>query len=247
MLRIYTSTAMSTGIVHRRLQIVNTQYRYRIMKWLDKTYAYVIAFGRYHGKDPLPPTILYLLNVPVNTNSLKEVLAGVQGDSGQFDSSPDGKQLFVVQQTESDTIIWVEPATGGTRQVISRISGTSPQIFITQMRVSATSLLLTIYSDYAHKGCQLWRMALDGSDHTILFSTTDYTQHDLNRMTQYAWSNVSRDETMLALEAENPDLGIPTLLVSPLQEGKATKFEVFPYNATSSVGTSYIVGWTTIS
>jgi hypothetical protein len=51
---------------------------------------------------------------------------------------------------------------------------------------------------------------------------------------------------MFAMETENPDVGPPTLLVSPLSEGKPTKFEVFSYNATNHVDISFIVGWTMI-
>jgi Tol biopolymer transport system component len=228
---------MTTRKVRTALQITSAQYGYYVVKWLDRTHVYVVASGRYHGQEKIPPTELYLLDVTTRqvrrASDLKLILPGIQGASLDFDSSPDGKRLFVAQRTQDTITIWVEPATGGRREILSHI--VEAPFHIDTLRVFTNYLLLTVNFGYDKK--EVWRMPLDASSHITLFRSTDYTTYVLNRMTQYSWSNVSRDGMMLAVETYNLDIGPPSLFVSPIHEGKATVF----WNISS-----FIVGWTTI-
>ena len=243
-----TSTLSLLDVTTRKLrttlQITSAQYGYYMVKWLDQTHVYVIASGRYHlGQKKSSPTELYLLDVAARqarrASDLRLILSDVQGGSREFDSSPDGKQLFVVQKIQGTITIWVEPATGGKRQILSHVVG--GPFSVDTLRVFSNYLLLTVSSGYEYE--EVWRMPLDASDHTTLFRSTDYTVYVLNRMAQYAWSNVSRDETMLALETYNRDLASLTLFVSPIDKGKATTIGVFNPIQTQIL---FIVGWAMI-
>lgn len=144
-----------------------------------------------------------------------------------------------MQKIQGTITIWVEPATGGKRQILSHVVG--GPFSVDTLRVFSNYLLLTVSSGYEYE--EVWRMPLDASDHTTLFRSTDYTVYVLNRMAQYAWSNVSRDETMLALETYNRDLASLTLFVSPIDKGKATTIGVFNPIQTQIL---FIVGWAMI-
>ena len=227
---------MTTRKMRLVLQIASVQYGYYAVKWLDRTHVYIVAAGRY-GQEKVPPTELYLLDITARqvrrARDLKLIIPGVEGAYLDFDSSPDGKRLFVAQKTGDVMTIWVEPATGGKREILSHIVNTP--LRVDTLHVFANYLLLTMNSVGAES--EVWRMSLDASRHITLFRSTGETTYFLNRMTQYDWSDVSRDGTMFAMGTFNRDSGAQLLFVSPIHEGKATLF--WDTDA-------FIVGWTII-
>lgn len=227
---------MTTRKMRLVLQIASVHYGYYAVKWLDRTHVYIVAAGRY-GQEKVPPTELYLLDVTARqvrrARDLKLIIPGVEGAYLDFDSSPDGKRLFVAQKTGDVMTIWVEPATGGKREILSYIVNTPFRV--DTLHVFANYLLLTVNSVGVES--EVWRMSLDASRHITLFRSTGETTYFLNRMTQYDWSDVSRDGTMFAMGTFNSDSGAQLLFVSPIHEGKAMLF--WDTDA-------FIVGWTII-
>jgi hypothetical protein len=227
---------MTTRKMRLVLQIASVQYGYYAVKWLDRTHVYIVASGRY-GQEKAPPTELYLLDVTApqvrRARDLKLIIPGAEGAYLAFDSSPDGKRLFVAQKTQDAMTIWVEPATGGKREILSHIVNTPFRV--DTLHVFTNYLLLTTSTSGSET--EVWYMPLDGSRHITLFKSTDLTKYFLNRMTQYGWSDISRDGTMFAMGTFNFDTSSWTLFVSPIREGKATVF--WDTDA-------FIVGWTTI-
>jgi hypothetical protein len=233
---------MKKKTIRTLLHITSTQYEYYPLKWLDRTHVLVSAIGINQSKEEdIAPTRLYLLDVTARSvqgvRDLKLIVSGSQGGRLDIDTSPDGSRLYVVQQVQDNLTLWVEPVTGGKRQILLNLVGA--HYFMDNMRVFTHYLLVTVQFSLLYH--EIWRMPLDGSSHTVLFKSTDYTAYFLNRMTQYVSSDVSSDETMFAFETHNLGTAVSTLFVSPLSEAKATKFGAFP----PEVRTSFIIGWTT--
>ena len=219
--------------------------------WLD--YHRVLMIGIVPNSDA-PPQNIYVLDI---TNGAHQSLASTTRvfSSSQlcwdFDSSFDGRSLFIVQCTfgepnGSSTIVQ-QPSDGGAP---TPILSSSTLTFNTVRVIDPRSIkLLALASDSggfgagrgdpAHDG--LYLLKADNSAPPLRLTSTPSTQFaELNAYSQYFWSNVSRDETLYALRLVNLSNNTYTLEFGPVNGGAPTVF------ASISDGTAMsIAGWTT--
>jgi serine/threonine protein kinase len=109
-----------------------------------------------------------------------------------------------------------------------------------QEGASPTMLLLMIESysgDTTHNG--LWKMNIDGSGLTRLSTDSNHTQ-SLCLFTQYAWSNLSRDGKMYALQSLDPATATYNMYYGSLTDTTPTQF------AGISNTELHLAGWTSI-
>lgn len=246
---------LMTGALQTELNITDSQqlYAYTLLTWLDSTRAYVTKTGR---QGPPPPTTLYILDITKNKDTqghdLQPVMSyQVRYDLVSIDSSYDGTQLFksdcLIVSSPFDSTITVGPVTGGTQKTIYHGANT---ICLQAMRVvnRSTLLLVTQINVNINTGAstyQVWSLRPDGTGQRVLADLPaspqgTYTAYLLNRFTQFPWSNVSRDNSLYALEMYTPDTTHSTLYVGALGGGKLTSF------ADVSRGRVDVVGWTTL-
>jgi len=237
-----TLLTLATGNLQTELNITDTNYSYTVLTWLDTTRAYVERIGRW---GPPPPITLYLLDT--RSQALTQVLQhAVRFSYLSMDSGYDGTKLFVsfcFDQAGFDTTISVEPATGGTQQIIYHQAQT---ICVHTLRAVSSTILLMVGQRYdpAHGTFfnQAWKMKPDGSGRTVLFDTPDNgTTYNLNVFTQFPWSNVSRDGSLYSLQTSTNDgSNLQTLDYASLNGGTPIQF------AYTTRGSVDIVGWTTM-
>jgi len=175
---------------------------YELRTWLDNTHLYLVR-----TTTDAPPDVLSILDITKGDNQtpndLKQV---VPSGLGSFDSSYDGKQLFVNHNgcaygCSGPSDITVQPALGGTQHTIF----SSQQYAVTEIRaVTAKTLLLAIDNepfannkvDQSHNG--LWTIKTDGTALTRLTAYVPNSVTQLNTSSQFPWSNVSRDGSTYA-------------------------------------------------
>ncbi|HZS76068.1 MAG TPA: hypothetical protein VFA41_05590 [Ktedonobacteraceae bacterium] len=154
------------------------------VKWLDNTHLYVGSYKQRRSDLQPYQSDLYLLDITKGANQhssdLQTVLTwGGPTTSGivpcDFDSSPDGSQLYIAQCTrqngavQTSGIIVAMPATGGQQTTIF----STPSSGIVGLRVvdNQTLLLLTInHPGNGYTGDTLWKIHTDGSGLTRLAS-----------------------------------------------------------------------------
>jgi serine/threonine protein kinase len=220
--------------------------------WLD--YHRVLLTGIVPNSDA-PPQNIYVLDI---SNGAHQNVSGVprafvsSQQCWDFDSSYDGRSLFLVQciygQPGGSSTIVEQSVDGGTS---TPVLNSATLTFSTLRVIDPRSVkLLALASDTggfgagqgdsAHDGLYLIRA--DNSASPLRLTSTPVTQlAALNPYSQYFWSNVSRDETLYALELINTSTHIDTLTIGPLNGGQPTLF------ASIGNGTSMsIVGWTTV-
>jgi hypothetical protein len=235
-------------------QPLNTPYAYQLRTWLDTTRLYLTRYD-----TDVPPDALAILDLNKGLHqTINDLVAVVNRQPGQFqdfDSSYDGKQVFVAHSPcayncSGPGNITTEPALGGAQQPIF----TSPAYSIVKVRaVTQKSLLFLVANsgfpnqssgDLSHNG--LWTIHTDGTGLTRLTTDSATLATHLNTDSQYPWSNVSRDGTLYAVEQQTiQKSGTPgpaTLLFGSLNGGTPTTFA----SASNGTGLS-IVGWTTMA
>ena len=245
---------VSDGTIQTALtQPLNTPYAYQLRTWLDTTR---LSLTRYDTDVP-PDTLAVLdLNKGLHqtTSDLITVVNRQPGQFQDFDSSYDGRQVFVAHSPctyacSGPSNITVQPALGGTQQPIY----TSQAYSVVKVRaVTQKSLLFLVANngfpnqnsgDLSHNG--LWTIHTDGTGLARLTTDSATLATRLNTGSQFPWSIVSRDGSLYAVEQQtvqksgNP--GPATLLFGSLSGGTPTSF------ASASAGTGLsIVGWTTM-
>ncbi|HEY1353057.1 MAG TPA: protein kinase [Ktedonobacteraceae bacterium] len=220
--------------------------------WLD--YHRVLLVGIVPDSDT-PPQNIYVLDISngahQNVSSTQQAFVSSQ-PCWDFDSSYDGHALFLVQctygQPGGSSSIVQQPIDGGTS--IS-VLNSATLTFNTLRVIDPRSIkLLALASDNGGLGAGqgdpthdgLYLIQADNSAPPLRLTSTPTTQSaELNPYSQYFWSNVSRDETLYALELVNTGTNVDTLTFGPLSGGQPTTF------ASLGNGTSMsFAGWTTV-
>ena len=215
-----------------------------VRTWLDARRIYIT-----NTQIDQPPNIIYLLDTTKGANQqLSNLPVVFNGNFADFDSSYDGSKLFIntcVCGQGGDTgpsTITVRPALGGQAQALY----STPAYAVTSVRaVTPTTLLFIIDSfsiagqvDQSHNG--LWKMQTNGTGLTRLTTDVPGISSGFNSATQFPWSNVSRDNSMYALQANGSHK--ETLEIGSLTGGTPTTIA-----SISGKGASLnIVGWTTM-
>ena len=214
--------------------------------WLDKTHVYLLgvllnASATLQG--------LYQLDLQKGSNQhdsdLKQI-ATFSHECDSFDTSYDLTQLLLSTCSISGTqtsfngpsSITAQPIAGGSIKNLY----SNPTYAITMIRaVTPTQLLIMVENkagDTSQNG--LWTINTDGSNPTRLSTDTTGSQ-SLCLYSQYAWSNVSRDSTMYALESYQSSTNTYALYYGALSGSQPTPF------ASISDGTQlFLAGWTTM-
>ena len=218
-----------------------------IHTWLDNTHIYLA-----NTQTDAPPNKIYILDISKGPDQqVNNLPALVNQTFGDFDSSYDGKHLYVNYGfcgygCNPPGRITVQPATGGAETTVLN----SPKYDTVRVRaVTASTLLVEIENqgfnqqptDQSHNG--LWKMNTDGSSLTRLYADPSKSQSGLNPYTQYPWSNVSRDGSLYALEVIGTQTTPPTntMLYGSLNGGSTTAF------ASVAGGSDLeVAGWTTM-
>ncbi len=205
---------VTTGNVQVEL-VPQSTLAYAPRTWLDNTHIYMTDFtptsDSYSGAQDL-----YILDInkgpDQHDNTLQKIVPGPQL-CGSFDSSYDLSQLLIssCQSTPTTgngpgassgpTTISSEAVIGGPTKTIQ----TLPDAVTMLRAVTPTTLLLLVENsngDTSQNG--LWEMNSDGTGLTRLTSDTHNAQ-SLCQFSQYAWSNVSRDGSMYALQEIIPN------------------------------------------
>jgi serine/threonine protein kinase len=217
--------------------------------WLDNTHVLLVGFSM--GQQITTQNI-YILDLKHGANQAMSDI-GLAYNSSQstcwnFDSSYDGQQLFITQCTpgtpSGSSKIIAQPANGGTATTLLDSSSLS----VNNVRViNPQNTLLAIASDKsqnnptgdtAHDG--LYLIQSDGTTQRLA-STPTNEESRLCPYSQYFWSNVSRNDSLYALEnAGENNSGLPyTLSYGSLNGGTLHTF------ATDSQAIT-VVGWTTL-
>jgi len=212
--------------------------------WLDSTHVYLTSVD---SSNNAPLNGLYLLDMQRGMNQhdtdLKQV-ATLSQVCDSFDTSYDLSHLFLSSCTASQaqgfsgpSAITSQSVTGSSAQTIY---SNSAQAITIVRAVTPTTLLFMIETsknDTSQNG--LWEIHTDGTGLTRLTTDKDGSQF-LCPYSQYAWSNVSRDSTMYALESYNQQSDTYGMYYGSLSGGAPTQFA-------GITGTQlFLVGWTTM-
>ncbi len=234
---------ITTGSVQPELVPVG-QLNYLPETWLDSTHVYLSSVNFVNST---PSQGLYLLDIQRGMNQhdtdLKQVATFSQ-PCDTFDTSYDLTHLFLSTCAASQargfsgpSAITSQPVTGGSSQ--SLYSNATQAITIVRA-VTPTTLLFMIETsknDISQNG--LWEVHTDGTGLTQLSTDKDSSQ-SLCPYSQYAWSNVSRDSTMYALESYNQQTNTYGMYYGSLSGGAPTQFA-------GIIGTQlFLIGWTTM-
>lgn len=254
---------LANGGVQLELPYTDSGHGYQARTWPDNTHVYVVGISI---GSQIQPESLYILDTTKGTEQHQQDLLPVINPTQpqycwDFDSDyaatrlvtslctlsfPPGSKEQGVQQGPSN--ITVESITGGSAHTIF----TTPILAIAQVRLlgySSSSLLLimenqtygaSVSVDTSQNG--LWKMNTDGSGLTRLTTEGANTTSNLNRFTQYPWSNVSFDSSLYALQVTDVQYidPITTLLYGSLSGGAPTSFAFAHANS----GTVEVAGWT---
>ena len=234
---------ITTGNVQPEL-VPQSYANYIPNTWLDNTHVYLTSVN---NTNNAPLQGLYLLDIQRGMNQhdtdLKQI-ATLSQTCSSFDTSYDLSHLILSTCTSSQAegfsgpaSITSHPVTGGSSQTIYSNAAQA----ITMVRaVTPTTLLFMIETsknDTSQNG--LWEIHTDGTGLTRLTTDTDGSQ-SLCPYSQYAWSNVSRDSTMYALESYNQQTNTYGMYYGSLSGGLSTQFA-------SIAGTQlFLVGWTNV-
>ena len=237
---------MATGALQSELSVPDSGGGQGVVvrTWLDNSRVYLTNI-----QIDQPPNLIYILNINNGPNqNVHNLPALINKTYGDFDSSYDGRQLYVDYGycgqggCAPPSSITVEPATGGPQATIFNDAHYDA---VTVRAVTASTLLVVIRNDQAfgssdssHNG--LWKMNPNGSGLTRLTSDAPHVGSYLNPATQFPWSNVSRDNTLYALQTISAS-HVFTLEYGSLSGGAPTVF------ASLGDGTDMeIAGWTTM-
>ncbi|HEV2582389.1 MAG TPA: hypothetical protein VGT44_16150, partial [Ktedonobacteraceae bacterium] len=210
--------------------------------WLD--YSRVLLTG-YYPNSASPQQNVYLLDTNKGANQQSsdlQLLATVgtqQNVCWDFDSSFDGKTVYINQcnstSSSSSSTVEAQQTTGSAAPTTVFSSSTQA---ITNVRVFEKSDAFIL----AATTTGLYKIAVDGTNNAIQLTSVNQGTVGLNRYSQYFWSNVSRDDSLYALESYTPGQNTTYNLFFGSMNGSAAQSF-----ATISNGTELeIVGWTTM-
>ncbi len=217
--------------------------------WLDNNR--VLMVGMLMNANTSPQNI-YILNIGNGARqhpaSIAPVFTSTQA-CWDFDSSYDGKNLFITQCTPGSPTgssqLSKQAAAGGTLSPILN----SSTLALTTIRVidPASSTLLSVADNtvQGNTGSQqndgLYLLTTNGSGTPrLLTSTPAGATISLNHFSQYFWSNMSRDTTMYALETTTGNGNSSNYVLSYGQVSGGTPTAFTNYNQYMA-----IVGWAT--
>ena len=215
--------------------------------WLDHTRVYV-TIQRPDG----PPESLAILDTSKGPNQTLQDLQQVFDASTStpfcwdFDSSFDATKLFVSQCTTSPVGLGGGPAHGPSVLTLRPPTGFSytylyvsqDLAFTTVRAVTSNTLLFTVGNTSWNRGQNgLWKVGTDGSHPQRLT-----TSGELNRFTQFPWSNVSRDGSRYVLQIIS---GTPPNITFTLEYGSLSGGSPFVFASITNVQLA-TVGWTTM-
>ena len=242
---------VTTGNVQVEL-VPQSTLAYAPRTWLDNTHIYLTSFI---PNSDAGVRDLYILDInkgpDQHDNNLQKIVPGLQ-PCGSFDSSYDSRQLLVstcllappigggLSMPSGPTIISNEAVTGSPTKMITKLNHA-----VTMLRaVTPTTLLLLVENgsgDTSQNG--LWEMNTDG---TGLMQLTNDKQNaqSLCKFSQNAWSNVSRDGTLYALQEVIPNASANkntyNMYYGSMNGGT-------PYKFANIVGTQLLLaGWTSL-
>lgn len=214
--------------------------------WLDNTHVYMVGFI---PNSEASPQNIYLLDTAKGASQHErdlQTIASASSSCTAFDSSVDSTQLFVSTCANGaspgfgiptgPSTITGQSATGGPTQVIYT---NSIQGVVTVRAISKTTLLLLVENQTGNVSQNgLWKVQTNGTGLTRLTIDSNNSQ-SLCSYTQYTWSNISRDGTMYALQAYDPNTNKYSTAFGSLSGGSPTWFTGI------SDGTQlYLLGWT---
>lgn len=217
-----------------------------IRTWLDATRLYVTDTST----DTLHSRI-YVLDLGKGMQqNLSDMAFVVQRQYGDFDTSPDGTQLYL-SYGGCPQDICNGPSSIGTQALANGQKDTiydSQAYDVIQVRIADEHSLLFLIgntgatnSDTTHNG--LWKINTDGTGTIQLIPISIKQFAYFNYRTQDLWSNVSRDSSMYVLQVNgfktNSSTEVDSLLLGSLQGGTPTAV------ATTNNGSQLAaVGWT---
>lgn len=259
---------MATGFVQPEIVQNNAaSMGFEARTWLDNTRVYLV--GVPNPATPSPVRSLYILDTKKGANqpvsNLLRVLSPAQPQyCWSFDSDYNTTKLVTSQcsvsfppSSNTDRGIQQGPSSISTRAITG---GSTQNIYSSQnlgvaevrlLGYSSTSLLLTIenhnYGSAIHVDSSqngLWKMNTDGTGLTRLTTVDGDQESNLNRFSQYPWSNLSLDGTLYAVQVTAIQSKTPTttLFFGPVSGGNPTSFAF----ANTNAGTVEVAGWTTM-
>jgi hypothetical protein len=231
---------MASGSLSTELAPSASGLSYLPRTWLD--YTRVLLTG-YYPNSASPQQNIYILdtnNGPNQQGSNLQQLATVgtqQNPCWDFDSSVDSTTVYIDQcNPGASSTVEAQPVTAGSSPSTAFSSST---LAINSVRVydrKNAFLLATTTTG-------LYKIALDGSNNAIQLASVNQGSVGLNAYSQFSWSNVSRDDSMYALESYASASGNTayTLLYGSMSGGPTHTL------ASISDGTVLkIIGWTTM-
>ena len=223
------------------------QISYQPRTWLDATHVYLSSFPA-QMRGAILPQNLYLLDTQKGANqhdgNLQQVVVGTHACTN-FDTSYDSKYLYLstcssngnaTTSFNGPSTITIQDAKGGNAKTIF----TSQTLAVTMVRAISPTILLLMVENTAGDTSQngLWKINTDGTGLTRLTTDTLHAQ-SLCQFSQYAWSNVSFDQTFYALQSYDANSQAYGMFYGSLNGGDPTQF------AGISDGTQlFLSGWT---
>jgi eukaryotic-like serine/threonine-protein kinase len=259
---------MATGVVQPEIVQVNSaSMGFEARTWLDNTRVYLL--GVPNPATPSPLRSLYILDTKKGPNqpisNLLQVISPTQPQyCWSFDSDYNTTKLVASQcsvtfptGSNPDRGIQQGPSSISTHAITGASSQNiynSQNLAVAEVRLlgySSTSLLLTVENhnygsainvDSSQNG--LWKMNTDGTGLTRLTTVNENQDSNLNRFSQYPWSNVSRDGALYAVQVTDLESKTPktTLFLGPVSGGNPTSLAFVNTNA----GAVEVAGWTTM-
>ena len=173
--------------------------------WIDNRHVYLFATNPTATSSPQGVYLLDIQKGPNQHESDLQVAATTASGCADFDSSYDNSHLIFSTCNGSSQGTLAGPSTitlqANTGGPATTIYASETQAITMVRAISPTTLLFLIENtngDTAMNG--LWRINIDGKGLARL--TTDTTNDQaLCKFTQYAWSNVSRDGKLFALQS----------------------------------------------
>lgn len=254
---------MATGVVQPEIVQNNTaSMGFEARSWLDNTRVYLV--GVPNPTTPSPVRSLYLLNTKQGPNqpisNLQQVISPTQPQyCWSFDSDYNTTKLVTSQCTvtfpagstksgiqQGPSMINAQAITGGSSQNFYN----SQNLAVAEVcLIGSTSLLLTVENHNYGSAISvnssqngLWKMNTDGTGLKRLTTVPENQESNLNRFSQYPWSNISTDGTLYAVQVTDLESMTPKtrLFFGSVSGGNPTYFAF----ANTNEGTVEVAGWT---
>jgi eukaryotic-like serine/threonine-protein kinase len=220
---------------------------YHPVTWLDKNHVYMTAVV---SSTNTQLQYIYVLDTQKGGGQHDDDLQRITNPGcNSFDSSYDLTQLFIstckvapasaasTYAPVGPSTITVQSALGGQMKTLATVKQA-----VTMIRAVTPKALLLLVENYSGDKSQngLWKINSDGTGLTRL-TTDSANAQSLCLFTRYAWSNVSRDESMYALQEHDPKTNTWNMYYGSLSGGQP------PYEFANISGTELLLaGWTRI-